>query len=416
MSYKLIAIASLALAAYAAGACADETDAPMFLFSGFGTFGVVHSSESKADFTATPFKPTGAGHSHTWSTDVDSLIAGQVTVDLTPQLSAVLQLMSEQNHDNTWRPHVEWANIKYQLTPEFDVRLGRTALPIFMVSDSRKVGYTNPWVRPPIELYDVVPVTSNDGVDASYRMPVGAATNTIQITAGRSNTKFPGGSGFGAGTANSRNQLAFADSFELEFATVHINYGQARVTIPQFGQLFDAFRQFGPQGTALADKYDVNNTIVTFLGIGAGYDPGDWFVMGEWGREDAHSALGAKTGWYVSSGYRFGKFTPYVTYARTKGGGNTSDPGLTVSALPPPLAEAAAGLNAALNSLLRSKVTQNTVSVGGRWDFMKNAAFKLQLDHTGHAAGSAGSLINLQPDFVPGGKVNVFSATFDFVF
>jgi hypothetical protein len=414
--YKLSAIVAFALAAYASGACADERDTPMFLFSGFGTLGVVHSSESKADFTATPFKPTGAGHTHAWSADVDSLIAGQVTADLTPQLSAVLQLMAEQNDDNSYRPHVEWANIKYQFTPDLSVRFGRTTVPIFMVSDTRKVGYSNPWVRPPIELYDVVPVTSNDGVDASYRTHVGAATNTFQVTGGRSDTDFPGGSGFGAGTAKSREQLALADTFEVEFATVHLNYGQARVTISQFGALFDAFRQFGPQGVAIADKYDVDKTLVTFLGIGVGYDPGNWFVMGEWGREDAHSVLGVKTGWYVSGGYRFGKVTPYVTYARTKGSGNSSDPGLTVSALPPPLAGVAAGLNAALNSLLSAKVTQNTVSVGGRWDFMKNAAFKLQLDHMGLAAGSAGTLINLQPDFVPGGKVNVFSATFDFVF
>ncbi len=116
---KLTHIALLATALYAAGASADDFEAPMFSFSGFGTLGVVHSSEDQADFTSSIFKPDGAGYSHDWSADVDSLIGGQVTPISPQKLSAVLQVIAEQNYDNTYRPHVEWANIEYQFTPEF---------------------------------------------------------------------------------------------------------------------------------------------------------------------------------------------------------------------------------------------------------------------------------------------------------
>ena len=139
--------------------------------------------------------------------------------------------------------------------------------------------------------------------------------------------------------------------------------------------------------------------------------------MGEWARMDTRCVLGENTGWYVSGGYRLRKtLTPYVTYARVKTNGNTSDPGLSVAAMPPSQAGPAAGLNAALNSILGARAVQDTISVGGRWDFRKNTAFKLQLDHSRHAAGSAGTLINLQPGFRPGGSVNVLSATMDLVF
>jgi len=151
------------------------------------------------------------------------------------------------------------------------------------------------------------------------------------------------------------------------------------------------------------------------IGIAVSYDPGAWFVMGEWGHIDSHSSIGNKTGWYASGGYRFGKFTPYVTYAQATAD-NLSDPGLTVSALPPFLVAPASGLNAALNSILSTKPVQNTVSVGGRWDFMKNTDLKLQFDHTRIGAGSSGVLSNLQPGFQLGGNVTVFSATIDFVF
>lgn len=416
MSYKLLPIAMLATAVYALDARADDTIAPMVSFSGFGTLGAVHSSERLADFTNTFFKPNGAGFSHDWSTDVDSLIAGQVTINPAPQLSAVLQVISEQNYDNTYRPHVEWANIKYQFTPEFDVRAGRTALPTFIVADSRRIGYANPWVRPPLELYRLVPVTSNNGIDATYRVPVGAATNTFQMAAGESDTKFPNSGVFGAGTGKARGQVTLVDTFERGPLTVRASYSQSHLTVAEFNPLFDAFRQFGPQGTAIADKYDLNNRIVSSRGLGASYDPGSWFVTAEWGRANTHSVLGDRTGWYASSGYRFEKFTPYIIYAQAIANSSTSDPGLTVSALPPPLAGPAASLNAALNSLLHMIVVQNTVSVGGRWDFVKNAAFKLQFDRTRHGAESSGTLNNLQPGFQFGGKVNVLSVTIDFVF
>jgi hypothetical protein len=46
----------------------------------------------------------------------------------------------------------------------------------------------------------------------------------------------------------------------------------------------------------------------------------------------------------------------------------------------------------------------------------RNAAFKLQYDHTRIGAGSSGVLSNLQPGYQTGGKVNVISVTVDFVF
>lgn len=404
ISYKLTPIALLAMALHAAGARADDdADTSMFSFSGFGTLGVVHSSEDQADFTSSLFKPNGAGHSHAWSADVDSLIAAQVTADFTPQLSAILQVISEQNYDNTYRPHVEWANIRYQFTPDFSVRAGRTVLPAFLLSDTRKVGYTYPWVRPPLEVYRLLPVTASDGLDLSYRLHLGELANTLQVDVGKKDTKLVNN----GGTAEAKGSWGLSNTTEYGSLTTRITYQKSYLTIASLNALFDAFRQFGPQGAAIADKYDSDDKPINFIGVGVSYDPGNWFVMGEWGKADTHSSIGKLMGWYLSGGYRFGKFTPYVTYARANAD-NLSDPGLA--------APGAAGLNAALNSILSSKPVQNTISIGGRWDFMKNADFKLQFDHTDIGTGSSGVLNNIQPGFQPGGKVNVLSATVDFVF
>lgn len=409
----LKAIIGVAMWWYCAAAAAGSEDpgARMFSFNGFGTLGVVHSSEDKADFASSVLQPNGAGYSRPWSSDVDSRIGAQLTANLISRLSAVVQVVAEQNADNTYRPHVEWANIKYQFTPDFDVRIGRVLLPTFMVSDSRKVNYANPWVRPPTEVYSQSPITYTDGVDASFRLHLGELTNTLQANYGR-NQRFqlPAGNSFKTKTA-----WGIFDNAEVGPALFHVGYVYANFTVEPEIELFEVFRQFGPQGAAIADQYDLIDKSVRILTIGASYDPGQWFAMGEWVRIKSDSFIGRTTAWYISGGYRAGKFTPFLTVAQVTEG-ITSAPGLALSGLPPSLARIAVALNGGLNQVLALRPVQYTSSVGVRWDFMKSVDLKLQFDRTRLGAGSPGTLINLQPGFQPGGSVHLFSATVDFVF
>ena len=323
-----------------------------------------------------------------------------------------MQVISEQLYDNTYRPQVEWANLKYQPTPEISFRAGRIVLPAFLVSDFRTVGYANPWVRPPQEIYTLAPVNNSDGVDASYRFLTGRFVQSLSASYGGTRVKAPRGL-----RADVRRLWIISDSAEYGAATVHVSFAQGRFTLNESNleALFDAFRQFGPQGNALANRYDVDDRLIRFIGFGAMYDPGGWFVMGEWGRRDLNSVLGKSTAWYVSGGYRLAQFTPYLTYADVRADSNTSDPGLTVSALPAFLAGPATALNAGLNAVLGTIAVQRTTSVGVRWDFMRNVDFKLQYDYMRLGAGSPGTLSNLQPGFQPGSSLSLFSAVIDFV-
>jgi len=410
--YTLNAIFLAAILSSPAGvrAAAEDPIASMFSFSAFGTLGLVHSNEDNADFTASPLLPNGAGYTRPWSPDVDSRLGAQVIARFTPQLSAMLQVISEQRYDNSFTPHVEWANIAYQPTPEFSMRVGRIVLPTFLYSDSRKVGYSNPWVRPPVDVYSLDPIFNSDGADARYQMHVGDVVNTLLGTYGKTDFGYPQG-----GTFDVRHLWVIADTVEYGALTVHIAYQESSYEYDALQPLFDEFRLFGPQGTALADKYDLDNKRAELLTTGAMYDPGRWFVMGEWGRRNLHSAIGESTAWYLSGGYRMAKFTPYLIYTEARADSNTSDPGLNVSAVPPYLAGPATALNAALNTLLATVAVQNTTSVGSRWDVMKNVDLKLQYDYIDLRGNSAGTLINVQPGFRPGGSVSLLSITVDFV-
>jgi hypothetical protein len=137
--------------------------------------------------------------------------------------------------------------------------------------------------------------------------------------------------------------------------------------------------------------------------------------MAEWAKRTSDSFLGDATAWYASYGYRLGTLTPYVLYSQSRKLSNNSDPGLDLTTLPFFLTSVAAELNVGLNALLQPN-TATTVSVGSRWDFARSIALKLQYDHISLTANSTGPLTNVQAGFHPGGKVDVLTATVDFVF
>ena len=405
-----------ALALCLAAPLAQAQWEPRFSFSGYGTLGVVHSNYDQADYLVDAFKPDGPGHTRAWSADVDSRLAAQASAAFGNRLSAVVQVIVQQRHDDTYKPTVEWANLKYQVTPDLSIRVGRVVLPIFMVTESRRVGYANPWVRPPVEVYSLVPVTTIEGVDVSWRLNVAGITHTVGANGGRANAKFPSSSGVEASEANVRDIFALAYTAESGPLTVRANYGRATLTIGSYDPLFDAFRLFGPMGEAIADRYHVRDRKVDFIGFGASYDPGPWFATAEWASFETHSLLSDRSGWYVSGGARVGKFTPYATYARIRVDSNKSDPGLDLALLPPEARPLAAQANFVLNQQLVNFPEQDTISLGVRWDFAKNAALKLQVDRVNVAAGSKGTFGNIQPGFEPGKTVRVVSAAVDFVF
>lgn len=379
--------------------------------SGFGTLGIVRSSEDSADYAAGQFRPTGAGFTDTWSPAVDSRLGGQLTVALTDRWTGLVQVVVEQRYDGRYDPVAEWANLRYALTPGLSVGVGRVVLPTFLVADTRKVSYANPWIRPPPELYSLSPMTSNDGIELRYRTRAGAWTHTTDVTAGRGHAHVAPGA-----TVDVRSQFGIYQTAEAGAWTLRASYLSAELRVAALDPIFDAFRMFGPAGDDIADRFAIDGKRASIWSIGASFEPLDWFIRAEVGRRDTKSVIGASTAGYISAGRRFRAATPYVTYARIYRNGPTTTPGLDISSLPPDLAVSGAQLNASLNALMARTAEQSTVSVGVRWDFRPGMAFKFQYDHIDLADGSIGMFTNFQTGFRPGGTANVIAVSLDFVF
>jgi hypothetical protein len=410
--HNLLRTLLFALTVFPGLGLAAESDESIFSFDAFGTLGVVYSDEDQADFSGSSLKPDGAGHSRRWTADVDTLIGGQLTANFTERLSAVIQVISELTPDGDYAPHVEWANLQYHVTPELSIRIGRSVLPSFYVSTYRKIGYANHWVRPPIELYDLVPITSRDGISANYTIFRGNMMNSLELTYGQTQTDIVKGY-----TLEAREGWSISDTFESGDLTIHASYQGATLNLDTYDALFAGFRSFGAAGDNIASRYNPNDKNLTYVGLGVSYDPGRWFVIGEWGQTRSdRSILGDRSAAYVSGGHRFGTLTPYVTLARTRHEAFPAEPGLDLSALPPSQATAAGSLNNALLSSLTAIPRQNSLSVGARWEVNRQMAFIAQFDHSNILNGSSGFLTNLQPGFRRGGSLNLFSASLNFVF
>jgi hypothetical protein len=408
----LRSVATLIGLAWMAFAHADDTvSRPNWSLRGFGSAGVAYSNYADADYTASVLKGSGVGHSQRLTLGLDSRLGAQLALRDGQQWSAVLQVVSEQRINGSYSPVIEWANVKYQATPDLSLRIGRIALPIFLAADYRKVGYIYPWVRTPVEVYGAIPISSSDGVDATYRWSRDGVKNVTQAFFGRTTSELGTDSRIDA-----RRLAGFSNTTEYGASSVRISMLTTELTVDILRDFFGALHQFGARGAALSDQYEVERKRASALSIGVNYDPGNWFATAEMGRMKSRSLLGDTTSLYASAGYRLGDFTPYLSVARVRSDGPTTEPGLDLAGLPPAAAATGAGLNSYLSWLLTTIPVQRTVSVGARWDCTTDVAFKVQFDRVTPLNGSRGTLINVQPGFRPGRSLNVASAVLDFVF
>ena len=184
----MIAAATLVVAARTPVANAAIED--YVTFSGFGTLGAVHSAYDEADFIAAVSQPNGVGFSRQWGASPDSDLGAQVNIDLPGKLSGVVQALSRYDAEGNYTPSLEWANLKYDFTPDLSVRIGRILLPTYERADVRNVGYSLPWVRVPVEITYASTATHSDGLDVICQVHTGALTQELQMQWGTTKRGF----------------------------------------------------------------------------------------------------------------------------------------------------------------------------------------------------------------------------------
>ena len=410
MQSKLTRIASAIAIVAPMCAHADDAAPSMFTFSGFGTAGVVQTNTNLGQYATSILQPKGADKDADWG--VDSMIAGQVNVRATDSLTFVGQLVANRTADDNYTPHVEWAFGRYAFTPDLSVRAGILAVPVFLQSDSRLVGFANPWVRTPTAVYSQAPFTNFMGADLVYRHAFGDASMTLQPYVGKANVHIPQAGGHG--TVDLDDIVGLNLSGDVGAWTIRAGYFQTKLTYAADSttQLFNGLRQidmFVPGAADLADSLDSDHKKITFTTVGASYDSGNVLFQAEYAKRKCDFFLADTSSWYATFAYRFGNVMPNITLSQVK-----VDSPLSQNVVPTggPFAPLGFGVNALLQ---QQDTAQKAVSVGVRWQFAKNFDAKLQWDRVALPNGAVGNFTNVQPGFA-GSTVNVYSAAVDFVF
>jgi hypothetical protein len=386
----MIGLAGTALAA----------DGPTVTISGFGTAALTATNTDDAEF----IRPNqAAGATTSARTGVDSNFGIQATAKFSDNLSATAQGLVRKNGANdAYGAELAWAFLKYKLNDDFAFRIGRIALPIYMISDFRNVGYANTMIRPPAEVYRQVNSGGVEGADVLYQHSFDDTTLTAQFAVGQGKTYSPGNSYVEFHPATSLHVIVENGPFTFRLGRADANFDLSNN--PNLEGLVASLRKFG--FNTVADTFGYKDVKGSFTSVGFGLDYKSFLVQSEYAkRKTATRAVMNTSSYYAMFGYRMDKFTPYYYHGKIDQDSPRNFPEMPTTG---PLAALSAGANAVSKAAL-----QSTNAVGVRWDFAKSAALKVQMDRISPIDG-AGAFIKAKPGFT--GPVTVYAAGIDFVF
>jgi hypothetical protein len=339
--------------------------------SGFGTIGGTYTGDSAYTYyhDGSEFKATNSQFD--WG--LDSRIGVQADFTYGTDLSVIVQEEAKRRGSDNFSLGTEWAFLQYAPTSDVKLRLGRVALATFLMSDSRDVGYAQPWFNAPNEIYGSEPFETLDGGQAFWHVSMGPVGLQLEGEYGTTSQKEQNGGLTITISAKSAYNLAATltyDSFLLRVAETAVSFP---ITLP-----------LGPTTTVSYSDHD------KFLSAGFQYDDGKAIVLSEWAKRTENDiplvnlTLLTSTAWYVAGGWRFGHLTPLLMYGKWDS---------TLSVFTP--AEASPTWSASL-----------------RYDIVRNLALKAQF--------SRPQVLNITyfttPNFLSSERVNVISVGADFVF
>lgn len=279
---------------------------------------------------------------------------------------------------------MDWAFASYMLNDNVTIRAGRIRYPLLLLSDVAEAGYAYPWIRPPVEVYNGIPFNTLDDVDVLIEgFSVGGFDLQVQPYVG------------------SKDEDLFIQTFGFEFGTELDNMMGVKLALSSdsvtFNTGYTSFKETietGVPGIIVEDldvetytfgvSVDHNNLIMMAEYVDIDYDDPDAGTLG----------ITSYDAWYAMIGYRFGKFTPHITYAET----NADEPlelfaagttffGQDINGVP-------MGFLSGTNQL--GAVSNSTLTVGLRYELTKSSALKFEWskvepeDNTGGLFGPAG--------------------------
>jgi hypothetical protein len=356
--------------------CKADTD---FSFSGFGTVGITTSDSKNYGFRQNISKRNGI-YSGDWKFEDASLIGLQLDLTFNNNFQFISQLVLKDQVEQSFNDALELGFFRYNPSPAWSFRIGRTALDLFMMTEYRNVGFAYPWAHVPIELYGIVPNQNLDGVDLAYTLDLNQNLLRLKTFFGKSDSIIV----TDRITLDANLENVYGMSLEYEFGN-HImrgNYTQAKTidnesydtqqlkafiaTIPSF---------IWPESNKAYDILSTDGKTFKYTTLGYKYNDVNWLVQSEIAQINSNSmAVSKLNNAYINISKKFNFNDIYMGYATTN-----SYYRYFAADQPDAFKEISLIVENAMN-IYATK--QYTYSLGWRWRFADNYSFKLQLDKT----------------------------------
>ncbi len=313
----------------------------------------------------------------------NSLFALQVSSQVNDKVSATAQIIARGSAG--YGADFEWAYLTYKHNSNNTFTAGRFRLPVFMYSASLDVGYSYHWITAPASVYDVA-FNNINGLQYDYNNYSGDFEYVLQASVGNYEDEIAGGVNAGRDVV----LLSAAGVYQNLKGRLVIGRGtnvfQSPVLDTQINGFVSAVEQAvgGPENippgiNALADDLRIDDDEGTFVGIGFNYDNFKWFVGGEWTQVVLEESFTPDdTAYYLTSGFRVGKWTPHITLQARDGAGDIKFTD-RVASLPADFIPGATALNTGLQSFFFEDYSMLTI--GARYDIAAGIALKGEISY-----------------------------------
>ena len=253
----------------------------------------------------------------------DSLFALQVSSDINSRMTATAQILARGNND--YNAELEWAYITYAGDNDMTYTAGRFRMPLFAYSASLDVGYSYHWLTAPQLVYDV-PYRNMDGLKINKAFSGLGFDYNLALSHGNVS-----GEALGTDLTVDQTTLLSLEATNFEW-TARAVYGFGDVTLdlnntdPLLQQLSDFNQAVNAYGFAeLGSNILVEDDQGTFVGASLFYDNSKFFAGAEFTVTDLENSFTSKdTAYYLTGGFRFGKWTTALTYENFESEGDVN--------------------------------------------------------------------------------------------
>ena len=398
-------------------------------FNGFGTLAAVDAFPRDGwGFRRELTQPEHHDTGNTFATD--SRLGFQADWRPDAQWELVGQLVLKPRGEQASKEEsVAWAFVAWHPSPDWTIRAGRTSPDLFLLADVRNVGFAYPWMRPSVEFYGWVPLSTVDGLDATREWQLGDSRWRAKLFAGRSHFTLASTHSDGDEQGTTDPLMGGTLTVDSGNLTFKATFAEAR-TRPQNARGIDQLHEglatlatlpipvIAAQAATLSNTFPVGTLFTRYSALALAWNADPWQLQAELSRITGNFMESQDWYGYASAAYRVGNVTPFAMFGRARSSrAPLASPNWTQALTPilgPQNAAAAqyAGADVA-DTFNIGRLDQRSISLGARWDVSAQAALKLQVDAI-HSAPYGGGLWAF--DTLSAHHAVVVSAGMDFVF